>query len=1343
MKRKLKSCISLLLAVLMLTAAFTAMPLTAGAAENDEKSVGTISDGQAVNCSWTFNESTGVLTISGSGEMDCPAYFINNETGIKEIVINSGITSISDYAFYGARGLTKITLPNTLRTIGDYAFEFCRRLTDVVLPSNLIYIGYGAFYECNSLETINFGSKLETVRPFAFVNTAIKTFVIPESVTSLGDKCIGYNYESTIYSKVSGFVIYGKNGSEAQTYANNNGFTFRTVASVYTEPTVGRIKISDINIGGYRQPVAGEKPCKASDLICEWHYLYSYYVESCVWFKMEDGEGVKIPNTNSYVFEEGEEYYAKITVKAGGHGYFERTGDGGLDQFDSVLLDGSADYVDNYNSRVLWENELHILTEPYVANAPVIIRDVAVEGPLTFTTGDAPVNIRDFSVPENASYSISSVRWRDGETNNEIDAPEILESGKKYKLDIYLKSYYGYKFERTGYYGLSQFNSVTLNDSTEQLDPNNSGVFWGDTLGLRTKALTVTDPCGTTGDCTWSFNPITGLMTIDGNGEMADYTRTTAPWEEYKSKIKKVVFGNGVTKIGKYAFFECENLAELEIGGSVETIDQYAFSQCFALENVVIPNNIKYIESQAFFAAGIKSLTIGGSVKRIGASAFYMCENLKSVMVPASVTVIGNYALGFYRDDDNNTSSVYPGFTIYGLSGTTAQAYANDNHITFIAVEGTTGDCGWQFDSATGTLTISGSGAMFNYANQADVPWAQYSNDIIAIVFSGNVTSVGDYCFYNMPNLTSVYIPQSVKRIGKNAFATSALMDIGLNGVETIENNAFYGCANLMSADLGDSVKYIDKNAFMNCTSLNMVTLGHSVQDIGESAFSGCTSLMSINIPASVTVIGKKAFENCSGLGEVQFAQEDGSLNLIDEYAFSGCINLNMLDFPDSLHYIMDRAFSDCECLSTVTMSKELYQLGNKAFYNTNFTEIHLYGSLTNIGYHALGYRLGDSEDVALDLNIYGVSGSAAEAYANTESRFIFYPSNYEGRTGDCYWYYDDMNYSLTITGSGATGSYSLPSLVPWYGLNISELKIGKNVTSIGKYALAGIMGALIPETVTSIGENAVGCDQYGAPVDGYLLYGYRGSAAEDYADSHENIRFIDLKPRENYMGSIGFGAAWTFSEYTGTLTVYATAATGEMYDYEVFENKPWTYLGDKVKKVVIEDHITKVGEFAFADMTGIREVELSADVAKIGDAAFYNTGLDNLTVPNPSCKLGYYCFGYQNFPNGGLFDKMESATLIGHKGSTAQTYANGESHIKFEFIEGDELDLGDVDGNGTINIDDATTIQYYLADLLEKPLAPMQLEAADVDGDGYITIKDATTIQKYLVNLIDGFYNS
>ena len=133
---------------------------------------------------------------------------------------------------------------------------------------------------------------------------------------------------------------------------------------------------------------------------------------------------------------------------------------------------------------------------------------------------------------------------------------------------------------------------------------------------------------GQTGPLTWTLtgsgNDLTLTITVtDGTtGEMPDYTWSTGgmPWASHRSNIAKVVIGNGVTKIGNYAFFYHGILASVEIPSSVTTIGRNAFSSCDDILSLDMPN-----------------------VTTIGERVFDNCKSIVSFNMP-KVTTIGEYA---------------------------------------------------------------------------------------------------------------------------------------------------------------------------------------------------------------------------------------------------------------------------------------------------------------------------------------------------------------------------------------------------------------------------------------------------------------------------------------------------------------------------------------------------------------------------------------------------------------------------------------------------------------------------------------------------------------------------
>ena len=84
------------------------------------------------NATYTFDSSTGLLTISGKGECYAP---YSLESKIKSVAILDGITSIDDGAFFDCSSLASVTIPDSVTSIGECAFENCISLTSVTIPN--------------------------------------------------------------------------------------------------------------------------------------------------------------------------------------------------------------------------------------------------------------------------------------------------------------------------------------------------------------------------------------------------------------------------------------------------------------------------------------------------------------------------------------------------------------------------------------------------------------------------------------------------------------------------------------------------------------------------------------------------------------------------------------------------------------------------------------------------------------------------------------------------------------------------------------------------------------------------------------------------------------------------------------------------------------------------------------------------------------------------------------------------------------------------------------------------------------------------------------------------------
>jgi hypothetical protein len=229
------------------------------------------------------------------------------------------------------------------------------------------------------------------------------------------------------------------------------------------------------------------------------------------------------------------------------------------------------------------------------------------------------------------------------------------------------------------------------------------------------------------------------------------------------------------------------------------------------------------------------------------------------------------------------------------------------------------------------TLTISGTGRMTDYFATA-TPWYSSRNSISNVIIERGVTSIGDFAFYDLTEMTSITIPYGVTSIGNGAFFKCArITDIDLpNSLISIGNSAFMECAGLTSGAIPDGVTEIPMNAFGGCRNLTSVAIPDNVTKIGVNAFGGCRSLTSVFIPYNVTEIGMNAFDGCTGLRSIAIPN---SVTKIGMGAFSDCISLAEIAIPDGVTIISSTMFSGCTSLASVTIPGGVTSILNMPFY--------------------------------------------------------------------------------------------------------------------------------------------------------------------------------------------------------------------------------------------------------------------------------------------------------------------------------------------------------------------------------------------------------------------------
>jgi hypothetical protein len=141
--------------------------------------------------------------------------------------------------------------------------------------------------------------------------------------------------------------------------------------------------------------------------------------------------------------------------------------------------------------------------------------------------------------------------------------------------------------------------------------------------------------CGDT--ATWVFKN-DGTLTISGSGAITDYSGTNEPWKSYRSSITKIVVEEGITRLGKKAFYSCK-ATEVILPEGLLSIGQYAFYGG-KFTSITLPSSLTEIEQYAFYSSQITSIVIPDNVTRLEMGVLDYCYELTSITIGRGVTYI-------------------------------------------------------------------------------------------------------------------------------------------------------------------------------------------------------------------------------------------------------------------------------------------------------------------------------------------------------------------------------------------------------------------------------------------------------------------------------------------------------------------------------------------------------------------------------------------------------------------------------------------------------------------------------------------------------------------------------
>lgn len=770
--------------------------------------------------------------------------YFSYDDGVFNVIFENGVKAVPDGLFDGCQELETVQLTDGLVRIGKNAFRDCDKLTgEIIIPETVEYLGESAFAGCRGISLAAVEVGVQTVTKGAFANcTGLTELGLSSNLRKIEAaafrRCQGLK-EVTIRPNVteiadnafagcdSELVIKGVSGTEAESFARRAGFTFVALREYdYDFEDDGTIYITKYNgtdsevtipatIDGYQVTRIGACAFILNENIVG----------------VEIPEGVKTigmrafsdcPNLQMVILPAGLELikggafmdcpklvsinFPDSITSFGPHAF---GGCGSLERINEVydLTDMGAEV---FNETKWFDNH---------EDGPVYFGNILIgyKGEADYGT---TLEIREGTVGVAAGAMAGSWGARDNITA--VTFPESLTfvgTNAFWEMYQYTDIYIPATVTRIedGAFGCYW-------DQTESTTGHIGGVVIHGTYGSAAHSYAnrngfefVSDEpmvtSGTTGDCTWEYNPDRWYLTISGSGAMADYSYNNyAPWCNYA--IYNIDVADGVTHIGTDAFIGLGNpeyQLTVSIADSVTSIGDNAFNAL--LGGLEINGNRKSI--------------LPANLTSIGNYAIFN-KAYKNVVVPATVTSIGKCGLGYYYDDEIGKDVKVEGYTIHCYKGSAAEQYAIDNGLFYVLID----DSGLEYViNEDRTVTVTGrvsGGETLNIPEKIEgLP----------------VTEIGDNAFdlYNARDVKTVILPSTIKVIG---------------------NNAFWGIDSLRSINFPEGLERIGDNAL--CWSYiyleDAPALPESLKYLGEWAFFPMnTDTKSITIPAGVEYMGDRS----------------------------------------------------------------------------------------------------------------------------------------------------------------------------------------------------------------------------------------------------------------------------------------------------------------------------------------------------------------------------------------------------------------------------------------------------------------------------------------------------
>ena len=594
-----------------------------------------------------------------------------------------------------------------------------------------------------------------------------------------------------------------------------------------------------------------------------------------------------------------------------------------------------------------------------------------------------------------------------------------------------------------------------------------------------------------------------------------------------------------------------------------------------------------------------------------------------------------------YPQNATNKKVVYTSSDPSILSVPSDGGFASQKGKGTVIVTATTEDGGF---TATQTVNVGYNlpSTVINKGECGDkVYWTLYSDGKLYISGEGDIKDYNSYQYYSpWPSYT-----EDIKCVKI------------CSGITRIGENTFYRCTNLTNIAIPDSVTSIGTDAFYDCSNLESITIPDSVTSIGADAF--CHTPWYNNQSDGLVYAGKVLYKYKGYMPDnTDIIIPEGIIS-ISSCAFENCSNLTNITIPDSVTSIGYGTFEDCTSLTSITIPDGVTIIGECEFSGCS--------SLRNI-------TIPDSVTIIGDLAFAGCESLSNVKISNN---ITFFPL-------------------AAFSGCTSLTSITIPDGVIGFGddafsncRSLTSINIPDSVKHIGEYTFencTSLTSIAIPKSVEYIGYRSLGYVNDKLKVEGFKIYGYKNTAAEEYALNY-GFEFINLAEER-------------------TLTDKATSIS----------------VGGVVNSNA-DLNVSKL-ENTFENSVATYDITLQKD-----GIAIQPDGAITIKIPSDvkDCKVMW-------LKDDGTAEDMNAEYIDG-------CYVFTTNHLSvYALVQNKQYLKGDANQDGIVNVNDVTYLQMHIAgkkttdgSAFIDETNKLLFDCIDMNKDGKLSVADVTALQIHI----------